>query len=68
MKPSATEDIKNVFQKLKIKQPFCFIRFSDGEVEIIKNRYLKIYNGKTHFKGKFQIINFLKLIQKSLIH
>ena len=64
MKPSATEDIKNVFQKLKIKQPFCFIRFSDGEVEIIRNRYLKIYNGKTHFKGKISNNKFSQIDSK----
>ena len=64
MKPSATKDIKNVFHKLKIKQPFCFIRFSDGEVEIIRNRYLKIYNGKTHFKGKISNNQFSEIDSK----
>ena len=64
MKPSATEDIKNVFQKLKIKQPFCFIRFSDGEVEIIRNRYLKISKGITYFRGKKSKNNFSQIDSK----
>ena len=51
-KPIALKDIKNFHQKIKDKEPFCFVRYSDGETEIIKNRYLTIS---------------LILIQKSLI-
>ena len=50
--PSAKKHIREFHEMIKNKSPFCFIRFSDGEVEIIRNRYLKIFEGKTHFKGK----------------
>ena len=52
IKPTAKEDIKNFHLRLKNKIPFCFIRYSDGEMEIIRNRYLKISKSLTHFKGK----------------
>ena len=57
-KPIALKDIKNFHQKIKDKEPFCFVRYSDGETEIIRNRYLKISKGKTHFKGKIFNNNF----------
>jgi hypothetical protein len=34
------------------KTPFTFIRFSDGETEILRNRYLEINNGTTIIRGK----------------
>ncbi len=34
------------------KTPFTFIRFSDGEIEILRNRYLEISGGKTVFRGR----------------
>ena len=52
IKPSAKEDIKNFQFRINNKIPFCFIRYSDGEMEIIRNRYLKINQGQTYFKGK----------------
>lgn len=52
MIPSSSKDINSFYERLKRKEPFSFIRFSDGELEIIRNRYLKISNGKTHFKGR----------------
>lgn len=33
------------------KSPFTFVRFSDGEIEILRNRRLSINNGKTEFRG-----------------
>lgn len=50
--PDAVEHLNNVKNKLKNKEPFTFIRFSDGETEILKNRYLEIVPGKTVFRGK----------------
>ena len=51
-KPIAKEDIRDLFEKIKHKKPFCFVRFSDGEMEVIRNRFLKIREGETHFRGK----------------
>ena len=43
----------NCFERMLDKhKAFCFVRFSDGEMEIIRNRYLQIGLGKTHFRGK----------------
>jgi hypothetical protein len=49
------EKIKN---KLINKEAFTFIRFSDGETEILKNRYLEIVPGKTVFRGEELKNNF----------
>ncbi|XPV69602.1 MAG: hypothetical protein ACNI25_03295 [Halarcobacter sp.] len=50
--PDAIEHLNIVKTKLLNKEPFVFIRFSDGETEILKNRYLEIKPGKTIFRGK----------------
>ena len=34
------------------KQPFTFVRFSDGEMEVIRNRKLFIGDNVTHFRGR----------------
>jgi len=50
--PNPVEHLNIVKNKLLRKEPFFFIRFSDGETEILKNRYLEITPGKTVFRGK----------------
>lgn len=50
--PNGIDHLNNVKNKLINKEPFTFIRFSDGETEILKNRYLEIVPGKTVFRGK----------------
>lgn len=50
--PDAIEHLEIVKNKLQNKEPFTFIRFSDGETEILKNRYLEIVPGKTVFRGQ----------------
>ena len=42
LKPCAKKDIEKIINFLKNRKNFCFVRFSDGETEIIRNRYLKI--------------------------
>jgi len=32
--------------------PFTFIRFSDGEIEVLRNRYLELGDGMTIFRGQ----------------
>ena len=64
IKPIALRDIEDFHKKIKNRESFCFIRFSDGETEIIRNRYLKISGGKTHFKGKIFDNNFSDIDSK----
>lgn len=57
-KPNPIEHLEKIKIKLINKEPFVFIRFSDGETEILKNRYLEIMPGKTIFRGKELRNNF----------
>jgi hypothetical protein len=50
--PDAIKHLENIQKKIKEKEPFSFIRFSDGETEILRNRYLEIVPGKTIFRGE----------------
>ncbi|MDE1335104.1 hypothetical protein [Vibrio aestuarianus] len=50
--PNPKVQLSKFRQMLKERLPFTFIRFSDGETEILFNRYLEINSGRTFFKGK----------------
>lgn len=50
--PDANTHLDLFLDKLKNKEAFSFVRFSDGETEILRNRYLEIDAGKTFFRGK----------------
>lgn len=50
--PDAVTHLDDFILFLKSKTPFTFVRFSDGEVEILRNRYLEINAGKTVFRGR----------------
>jgi hypothetical protein len=54
--PNPVNHIENITKLLNSKEAFSFVRFSDGETEILKNRYLEINNGITIFRGK-QFVN-----------
>jgi hypothetical protein len=41
-----------IIERLKNKKPFSFVRFSDGETEILKNRYLEINASHIIFRGQ----------------
>jgi hypothetical protein len=45
-------DLSYLFELLKSKQPFTFIRFSDGETEILNNNYLEISENCTKYRGQ----------------
>lgn len=45
-------DFRTFKQFFELKTPFCFIRFSDGEMEVIRNRVLSITPGATVFRGR----------------
>jgi len=50
--PDAITYLDNFISLLKSQTPFSFVRFSDGEIEILRNRYLEIGGGKTVFRGR----------------
>lgn len=50
--PDANKHLDLFIKNLINKTPFSFVRFSDGETEILRNRYLEINAGKTVFRGK----------------
>ena len=50
--PSAENDFSRIKELILDSIPFTYIRFSDGEMEILRNRYLQISPGKTVFKGR----------------
>jgi len=56
--PNPRTHLENLLLKLKSKESFSFIRFSDGEIEILRNRYLEINNGKTVFRDREFSNNF----------
>lgn len=56
--PQAKADLDRFYLMLNKQKPFSFIRFSDGEMEIIRNRYVEIGEGYTIHKGKKLISNF----------
>lgn len=52
IKPNRKEHFNYFINLLNSTKPFTFIRFSDGEVEVLRNRKLTILNKKTFFRGK----------------
>ncbi len=50
--PDPVKDLNKIISFLQNKKPFTFVRFSDGEIEILRNRYLEINSGKTVFRGR----------------
>jgi hypothetical protein len=50
--PTGSSDLNKFSQLIREKSPFTFIRFSDGEIEILRNRRLVISGGVTEFRGK----------------
>lgn len=56
--PDAKADLDRFIGFVKSRKPFTFVRFSDGEVEILRNRKLEIINGKTLFRGSVSRNNY----------
>lgn len=50
--PNPADDIETIHRFLREKTPFTFIRFSDGESEILHDRPLRIRSGITLFRGR----------------
>jgi hypothetical protein len=56
--PNGKLDLDRFERFILEKIPFTFVRFSDGEIEILRNRKLSIDNGITEFRGKSFINQF----------
>lgn len=53
------------FERLVLERsPFTFVRFSDGEIEVLRNRKLVINCGVTEFRGKLFSNQFPEFDQK----
>ena len=50
--PNGKVDLDRFEQLLRDRSPFTFVRFSDGEIELLRNRKLSIDGGITEFRGK----------------
>ncbi len=50
--PQSTEHLKRFKMFVRDGRPFTFVRFSDGEVEVLRNRKLLIASGITEFRGR----------------
>lgn len=57
-KPDPKIHFNSFINLLNSSKPFTFIRFSDGEVEVLRNRELIISNKKTLFRGKSYTNNY----------
>lgn len=62
--PTGDRDLKRFEEFVKAQKPFTFIRFSDGEIEILRNRKLIIAGGITEFRGKISSNQFPEFDQK----
>lgn len=50
--PQGDRDLERFEVLISKKQPFTFVRFSDGEIEVIRNRKVVIGDNITHFRGR----------------
>ena len=50
--PNAKVDLKNLFHLLAQSVNFVYVRFSDGESEILRNRYNKITESEVVYRGR----------------
>tara|TARA_S200000501_G_C20868696_1_gene763291 strand:+ start:461 stop:1285 length:825 start_codon:yes stop_codon:yes gene_type:complete len=64
VKPNSKEHFNSFMNLLNSRKPFTFIRFSDGEVEVLRNRKLTIENKKTFFRGKTYSNNYPEMDTK----
>lgn len=52
LQPNPEKHLNILLKKLQLGDFFFFIRFSDGEIEILRNRFLRIGKGLTYFRGR----------------
>ncbi len=56
--PNPVKQLQYLNNLISNNTNFTFIRFSDGEIEILKNRYLEIGDGITYFRGQTLTNNY----------
>lgn len=69
-------NIQKILQRLEQRIPFTFVRFSDGETEVLQERTLILGENNIHFKGqninvgypKYDVKTFLPNEQRDLIN
>lgn len=62
--PTGEAALDHFEQLASAHTPFTFVRFSDGEIEILRNRKLVIADGVTEFRGKSFSNQFPEFDQK----
>ncbi len=65
--PDSVGDLDRFCRLIAEQRPFSFVRFSDGELEVIRNRSMSISGGVTEFRGKFIKNNFPEFDQKRFV-
>jgi hypothetical protein len=50
--PNPVDDLQGILSYLKSRVSFVFVRFSDGETEIIRNRYSKITTNEVVYRSR----------------
>jgi hypothetical protein len=63
--PTGDGDLERFERLIRKRSPFTFVRFSDGEIEVLRNRKLVIAGGVTEFRGKRFSNQFPEFDQKS---
>ena len=58
------DDLNKIQKLVENSIPFTFVRFSDGEIEILKNRKLFIGDKITEFRGRTFVNNFPEFDRK----
>lgn len=67
MTQSAKRDFETILFLLRKKFPFTFIRFSDGEMEVIFNSKLVISEGSVEWRGGKNVANYPQFDNKSFL-
>lgn len=67
MNQSAKQDFKTILFLLNHRIPFTFIRFSDGEMEVVFNSKLVIAEGSVEWRGGKNAANYPAFDNKSFI-
>ena len=65
--PQGRDELQRLLSLARSREAFTFVRFSDGELEVIRNRSMSISNGVTEFRGRFFKNNFPEYDQKKFV-
>ena len=65
--PDGKADLDRLHMLVTARRAFTFVRFSDGELEVIRNRSMSISSGVTEFRGRFFRNSFPEYDQKRFV-